>query len=204
MRILMLIAVGAILVIVLAGVSGLTFLKFGAGGFSARAEPSTFEVTVARTARALALPAGAKQQINPIGNSNEVLDEAMAHWADHCAVCHGNDGSGQIGMGRQMYPPAPDMRKNQTQQLTDGELFYIIENGIRLSGMPAWGGTEAGVKDSWKLVHFIRHLPHLSARDLAEMEKLNPKGPEDRELEQQEEQFLNGRNPPETSHHHEH
>lgn len=204
MRSLTLIATGAISVIVIAGVSGLLFLKFGANGFSARAAPSAFEVTAAQTARALAMPAGAKQKLNPIANSKEVLDEAMAHWADHCAVCHSNDGSGQIEMGRQMYPHAPDMRKDQTQQLTDGELFYIIENGIRLSGMPAWGGTEAGAKDSWKLVYFIRHLPQMSAREMSEMEKLNPKGPEDRDQEKQEEQFLNGQNPAETSKHHKH
>jgi hypothetical protein len=53
-----------------------------------------------------------------------------------------------------MYPPAPDMRKERTQRMTDGELFYIIENGIRLSGMPAWGGSEPAGQDSWKLVHF--------------------------------------------------
>jgi hypothetical protein len=71
-----------------------------------------------------------------VANSNEVLADAKAHWADHCALCRGNDGSGQIAMGQRMYPPAPDMRKNRTQRLTDGELFYIIENGIRLTGIP--------------------------------------------------------------------
>ena len=57
-----------------------------------------------------------------------------------------------------MYPPAPDMRRAETQQLTDGELFYIIQNGVRLTGMPAWGGSGGDVsahdeEDSWKLVH---------------------------------------------------
>ncbi len=204
MRTLILIAVGAISVIVISGASALLFLKFGADGFSARAEPSSFEVIAARTARSLALPTGAKQKKNPIANSKEVLEEAMAHWADHCAICHGNDGSGQVEIGRQMYPQSPDMRKDSTQHLTDGELFYIIENGVRLSGMPAWGATEAAAKDSWKLVHLIRHLPQMSTREMSDMEKLNPKGPEDREQEQQEEQFLNGQNPTETSHQHKH
>ncbi len=44
-------------------------------------------------------------------------------------------------MGRNMYPPAPDMRLAETQQMTDGELFYIIQNGVRLTGMPAWGSA---------------------------------------------------------------
>lgn len=88
----------------------------------------------------------------------------------------------------------------------DGELFYTIENGIRLSGMPAWGGgTEHGEEDSWKLVHFIRHLPSLSASEVKEMEKLNPKSPDELEEEKQEQQFLNGQLPNEASkqnHHH--
>jgi hypothetical protein len=91
-----------------------------------------------------------------------------------------------------MYPPAPDMRKEETQQKTDGELFYIIENGVRLTGMPGWGGTAHSERDSWKLVRFIRHLPSLSRSEIREMESLNPKTPDDIEEEKQEEEFLKG------------
>ena len=95
-------------------------------------------------------------------------------------------------MGKQMYPPAPDMREPSTQQMTDGELFYIIENGIRLSGMPAWGTPGGDEQDSWKLVRFIRHLPSLSAREMEEMEQMNPKSPDELKEEQEEKEFLNG------------
>lgn len=183
---------GVMAVLLALGLGGLVFLKTGAHGFSARAEPSAMETLAAQSARDMALPAGARERANPIGNSKEVLEQAKAHWADHCAICHSNDGSGDVAMGRQMYPHAPDMRKDGTQKMTDGELFYIIENGIRLSGMPAWGGTEHGEEDSWKLVHFIRHLPKLSASEITEMEKLNPKGPDDLEEEKAEQQFLEG------------
>ncbi len=72
-----------------------------------------------------------------------------------------------------MYPPAPDMRQAGTQNLTDGELFYIIQNGIRLTGMPSWGsGTSRDEQDSWKLVRFIRHLPKLTADEEREMRGL--------------------------------
>jgi mono/diheme cytochrome c family protein len=195
---------GAIAIVALFGLGGLVFLKMGANGFSARSEPSFLETFAARQARSMAMPAGAKNRVNPIDKSKEVLAAAMAHWADHCAICHANDGSGEIEMSRQMYPHAPDMRRQPTQKLTDGELFYVIENGVRLSGMPAWGGSEAGEMDSWKLVHFIRHLPELSPSEVAEMEKLNPKGPEDKEQEKQEEQFLNGQTPAEVPKEHKH
>ena len=203
-RNLMWFASGAIVLVVVAGVGGLMFLQTYANGFSARAEPSFLETLAAGQARSMAMPAGAKNRPNPVAKSKEVLDEAMAHWADHCAICHANDGSGQVDIGRQMYPHAPDMRKERTQKLTDGELFYIIENGIRLSGMPAWGGTEQGEQDSWKLVHFVSHLPELSSDEVKEMEKLNPKSPEDVEQEQQEQQFLNGQTPKEATKQHKH
>jgi len=195
---------GAIALPVIVGGAGLIFLKTRSNGFSTRAQPSNLETMAARTARSMALPSGAREKRNPIASSNEVLSDARAHWADHCATCHANDGSGQTEMGPHMYPPAPDMRKEQTQRLTDGELFYIIENGIRLSGMPAWGGSHEGGEDSWKLVHFIRHLPNLSASEIKEMEKLNPKSPGEQEEERQEEQFLKGQPVNEASKQHHH
>ena len=55
------------------------------------------------------------------------------------------------------------MRAANTQSLTDGELFSIIEHGIRLTGMPGWGtGTPESERDSWSLVHFIRRLPKVT------------------------------------------
>lgn len=162
------------------------------------------ERAVAQQARRLAVPASALSRVNPVSDSAEVLEEAKAHWADHCATCHANDGSGKTPMGSGMYPPAPDMRETDTQRMTDGELFFIIENGIRMSGMPAWGAEGHDEKDSWKLVHFIRHLPHLTQQELLDMEKLNPKSPDDLKEEQEEKEFLNGGEPPHAStpHHH--
>jgi mono/diheme cytochrome c family protein len=94
--------------------------------------------------RNLAVPRGARNLRNPVAQTHEGLVEALAHFADHCASCHANDGSGQTEIGENLYPKAPDMRLPATQSLSDGELFYIIENGIRLTGMPAWG---AGADD---------------------------------------------------------
>jgi len=176
----------------------------GARGWSAREEPTSIERAMARTARHAAIPSGVRARANPIPNTPEVLAQARAHWADHCAVCHANDGSGDSLMGKRMYPPAPDMRAAATQNFSDGELFSIIENGIRLTGMPAWGGSDRDAEDSWKLVHFIRHLPALTVEERHEMEKLNPKGPDERKEEEDEEKFLKGEgaNEPQPHHHH--
>src|SRR5205814_364600 len=116
--------------------------------------PSAIERYVAVALRRAAVPGDARRAANPFSMSPELLAEARAHYADHCASCHANNGSGDTEMGRGLYPRAPDMRKADTQSLTDGELYWIIHNGIRLSGMPAWGNPDHD-DDSWKLVVFI-------------------------------------------------
>jgi hypothetical protein len=122
-----------------------------------------------------------------------VLQESARHFADHCASCHGNNGSGNTEIGRNLYPPAPDMRLAATQDLSDGELYYVIHNGVRWTGMPAWGepGNDSDL-ESWKLVFFIRHLPHLTDAEIRGMERFNPRSDADREEEKEEQKFLNG------------
>ena len=108
---------------------------------------------------------------------------------------HANDGSGDTEIGRNLYPRSPDMRKAETQQLTDGELYYIIHNGIRWTGMPAWGASDYD-PETWQLVHFIRHLPNLTKPEIQEMEHYNPQSTAEREEQEQEQKFLNGDAPP--------
>src|SRR5690242_8842621 len=142
-------------------------------GVSAKATPTRLEAFVARNARHLAIPANARLTQNPVLDSPEGQREARLHFADHCAICHGNDGSGDTPIGSGLYPKPPDLRKPETQDLSDGELFWIIENGVRFTGMPAFSGNgdhanganHGNAQDSWKLVHFIRRLPHLTVAE---------------------------------------
>lgn len=141
-----------------------------AHGFSAREHPSGIETFLARNARRLATPAKAKDMSNPVSSSAENVAAALDHFADHCAICHGNDGSGKTLINAGLYPPAPDLRRPETQNLRDGEIFYIIKNGVRFTGMPGWGGEGMA---NWKLVLFIRHLPQLTDQELKVMQKIN-------------------------------
>ena len=165
-------------------------------GFSARGTPSAVEKFAAITVRRLALPSNYRQLHNPFPTSQENLRAGMGHFADHCATCHGNDGSGNTMFGNGLYPKPPDMRTAETQDKSDGELYYIIENGIRLTGMPAFGKEgDVGDADTWKLVLFIQHLPKMTTQELQQMKELNPKTEEERQEEKQEEEFLRGDNP---------
>jgi len=179
-------------------------------GLSSRATPSKLETAIARNVHRLAIPSNARSAQNPVIASEEDLRVARLHFADHCATCHGNDGGGRTLIGDGLYPKPPDLRLPETQNLTDGEIFWIIENGVRFTGMPAFAnagehGGHGGAQDSWKLVHFIRHLLHLTAAERMEMERYNPKGPDDRAEEQEENDFLNRATPkanPESQNHH--
>jgi len=102
----------------------------------------------------------------------------MEHFSYHCSECHGNDGVGQTVFGRGLYPKPPDLRAAQTQNKSDGELYYTIENGVRLSGMPAFHGTHT-VPQTWRLVLFIRHLPQITPEELNEMKGWDPKNEAD-------------------------
>jgi cytochrome c553 len=162
-------------------------------GLSSRDEPTMVEEAIARSVRHFAIPASMRRARNPMPLTSAVLAEARAHWADHCATCHANNGSGQTEIGRNLYPKAPDMRRDRTQDLTDGELFSIIKNGIRLTGMPAWGDPAGhDDEDNWKLVHFIRHLPKITPQELEEMQSMNPVNPMEMKEEKEEEKFLRG------------
>src|SRR5713226_10337808 len=89
-------------------------------GLSSRATPSKLETAMARNVRRLAIPANARSAQNPVIASEEDLRVARLHFADHCATCHDNDGSGQTMYGKGLYPKPPDMRLAATQNLTDG------------------------------------------------------------------------------------
>lgn len=173
----------------------LAVVSFGyirVSGLDARDQPGMVETRLARALRPLAVPAGIRTLRNPVPLTPAVIEEAMAHFVDHCSSCHANDGSGNTEPGRGLYPKVPDMRLPGTQNMSDGELFYVIEHGVRFTGMPGWStGTAAGEASTWQLVHFIRHLPRLSEAELDRMKELTPRSPSDVRQEIEEERFLN-------------
>jgi mono/diheme cytochrome c family protein len=183
-RLLLLLAVP--LIVVILGISWLC-----ATGLSARDTPDAMESRLASAVQRMVIPRSARELSNPMQASPELLVEAQRHFADHCANCHGNDGSGATEMGQKLYPRVPDMRLAQTQNLSDGEIYYIIENGVRFTGMPAWGTGGTNDHDSWHLVLFIRHLPKMTDEDMQDMKEHNPRSPAEIKEEEMENEFLN-------------
>ena len=192
----------AAIIAVLIFFGGAVYWLVSANGFSARTIPTPIERVIMRGLHRWSVPSSARNAVNPVAFSPELWAESQAHFADHCASCHGNDGRGDTAIGRNLFPKAPDMRLAATQSKTDGELYWIVENGIRLTGMPAWGKGGPDDLDTWKLVHFIRHLEHLTPEQLKAMAAANPKSPSELEEEKEDERFLAGEDVTPAPHHH--
>ncbi len=192
------------LILFLTLMGGLLALWMLPGSFSAKGTPPPWEVKIARFVRHLATPSHFLKMSNPVQWTPKILADARHHFADHCATCHANDGSGKTAMGPNFYPPVPDLRSPEIQSMVDGELFYVIHAGIRFTGMPAWGkGPPEEDLESWKLVRFIRYLPHLTPEDIEAMKKDNPMTRQQREEQEAIDRFLSGEDiPPQTEHHH--
>jgi mono/diheme cytochrome c family protein len=193
--------VGSLVTLAVVAAAGLIYVR--ASGLRATPPPPAIEERIARSLRRFAVPSADALRTNPVPLSEAALAEGLAHYADHCASCHAIDGSGSTALGQGLFPKAPDMRGAATQGMTDGELFYVIEHGIRFTGMPGWTtGTADGETGSWQLVHVIRHLPKLTEAERARMESLLPKSPEEIRQAIEEEEFLNGGDVPPPVHSH--
>jgi mono/diheme cytochrome c family protein len=142
-----------------------TYSRLRAGGLSAEAAPGPVERAIAPRLARLSIPSDARSQENPLRNDTAVWRSAVDHYRDHCALCHGDDGRGHTTMGENMYPKVPDFADPIVQRMTDGELFYVIQNGVRWTGMPAWK-REHSTDDTWRLVSLVRTVPTLTHEEL--------------------------------------
>lgn len=129
------------------------FLK--SEGLSARKKPSDLEYAIANYALAVSVPAATKNATNPFEATSEALIAAKKDYSDHCAVCHANNGAGNTETAKGLSPEVPDLHAEHIQRLTNGELFYVIRNGVRFTGMPGWNFQDERI---WRLVLLIRQF----------------------------------------------
>jgi mono/diheme cytochrome c family protein len=129
-------------------------------GCAADRPPSKGETSLANAAKDVTIPLEAGKMKNPLPESDEVVSQGQAVFLGSCAQCHGADARGDTGIGRNMNPPAMDLTSAHVQHWSDAELFWIIQNGVHLTGMPSWKST-ISENDTWKLARFIHNLSHL-------------------------------------------
>jgi mono/diheme cytochrome c family protein len=131
-------------------------------GCTANKPPSEGETSLANAAKDVVIPLEAGRTPNPLPESDEIVSQGQEVFLGSCAQCHGPNGLGDTNVGRSMYPPAMDLTSAHVQHWSDGELYWIIRNGVRLTGMPSWQSS-ISENDTWKLARFIHKLPHLNA-----------------------------------------
>jgi mono/diheme cytochrome c family protein len=131
-------------------------------GCTADKQPSQEEAALANAAKDVAIPLEAGKKTNPLPETDEVVSQGQEVFLGSCAQCHAADGRGDTNIGRNMAPPAMDLSSSHVQHWSDAELFWIIQNGVRLTGMPAWRSS-ISANDTWKLARFVHNLPRLDA-----------------------------------------
>ncbi|HUZ96432.1 MAG TPA: c-type cytochrome, partial [Edaphobacter sp.] len=140
-----------ILAVVALGVVGALWIKWH--GFRASSTPPAIEAGAARSIRNFAIPGAERKRTNPFTNDDVALEQGREQFMARCANCHGVDGYGNTVVGANEYPRVPDLHSDLTQQMSDGEIHYIIQNGVQLTGMPAMQGIHSETdSNSWKLV----------------------------------------------------
>ncbi len=146
----------------LISISLLSMLAVLTIGCTANKQPSKVETALANMAKDVVIPIEAEKLTNPLSATDEVVQQGEQIYMQDCGICHALDGHARTLLGRGMYPPAMDLTSPHVQHWSDAELFWIIQNGVRLTGMPAWKSSVSDT-DTWKLVHFIRSLPRSNA-----------------------------------------
>ena len=131
-------------------------------GCTADKQPSKEETSLANAAKDVVIPLEAGKKRNPLPETDEVVSQGQQVFVGSCTLCHGGDGRGETSIGRHMDPPAMDLNSAHVQHWSDAELFWIIQNGVHLTGMPSWKSSISD-DDTWKLARFIHNLPRIEA-----------------------------------------
>jgi mono/diheme cytochrome c family protein len=143
---------------------GAAFLIAATGSFNvaAKESPGKLERKLASFMVDRSVARRAPKEKNPFPSTPEVLRAGLAHYKENCVMCHGAPGVEESEAGMGLNPSAPDLTLPDVQSMSDGELYWIVANGIRMSGMPAFSLTHKK-EEIWHLITFVRHLPQISA-----------------------------------------
>lgn len=120
--------------------------------------PGTLEAKLMQGAKRR-ITVGGRSDVNPVTASDENIAAGERNFTSYCMVCHGLDGQNTgVPFAEKMSPPVPPLSSASVQAYSDGQLHWIIQNGISPSGMPASRDVFHD-EEIWQLVLYIRHLP---------------------------------------------
>jgi mono/diheme cytochrome c family protein len=155
---------GVLVGVALLGAAAIFLVVSGLFEVAAAVPPGSVETRLARFALERSVSRRAPHATNPVGKDADALRAGREHYKDMCVACHGAPGVDPSEIGEGLNPPAPDLTLERVQRLSDGELFWIVQNGIRMSGMPAFGPNHKE-RQIWEIVAFLRHLPSITPEE---------------------------------------
>ena len=153
---------GIVLGILIVFLGAFVIAATGSFDVAAKSGEGKFEKKVATFTLMRSVARRAPKEKNPFPESPELLRSGLAHYKENCVMCHGAPGVEETEAAMGLNPPAPDLTLPAIQNMSDGELYWIVANGIRMTGMPAFSLTHKK-EEIWHLVAFVRHLPQISA-----------------------------------------
>jgi mono/diheme cytochrome c family protein len=155
---------GVLFGFLLVALGAIAFLATGSFNVAATLPPGKVEKQVAGFALDKSVQKRAPAGKNPLAGNADAVRGGLAHYKEMCVTCHGAPGVDASEIGEGLNPPAPDLTLSKVQARTDGQLFWLVQNGIRMTGMPAFGPTHKD-EEVWKIVAFLRHLPELTPEE---------------------------------------
>ena len=168
MRVLRDVVLTLLAVVFVAVVGAYAFAR--SGGLSADRQPGALEQAVAGRLRNVSASAQAGDVTNPLADKPDAWRGATRNYAARCAMCHNINGKGATMLASNVSPPPPDFTQDDTQRLSDAQLFAIIRDGVRFTAMPSWREMHTD-EELWHYVALVRHFPNLQ---LEELDLLNP------------------------------
>jgi mono/diheme cytochrome c family protein len=166
---------GVVVTVLIIIIGGYLYAKQGYMDFSADQKPSSAETHFAMAAVDASTDRHAGNQKNPLQPTDENIGAATVLYRNHCAGCHGTPSNPDSQFGHSFNPPVPQFFK-EGSDMADNQTFYIIQHGIRWSGMPAWSKT-LSENQTWQIVTFLSHLeklPPAAQKELAPAESSAP------------------------------
>ncbi|HYB54148.1 MAG TPA: cytochrome c [Thermoanaerobaculia bacterium] len=155
---------GALAGLLAVAAGGAIFLATGSFNVSASAPAGKLEESLARFTLNRSVARRAPQASKPLVSSPERRRAGLAHYRENCVGCHGAPGVDAAEYGQGLNPPAPDLTLPRVQARSDGQLYWIVSNGVRMTGMPAFSPTHRD-EELWTIVAFLRHLPELTPEE---------------------------------------
>ena len=135
------------------------YLRLGYFDVSAIPDPGKMEHQMANMSLDAAVDKRAPQGPNPVPLNDDVLIDAAKEYEEHCAMCHGSQNPNAMDFGDKLSPRAPNLLRRGDRD-PDGNIYWIIENGIRMTGMPAWK-DHMKPEEMWGIVHLLKNVKNL-------------------------------------------